>query len=65
MEVTIYATLAGVPALCVPAGFHSNGRWPMGLQLMARYGADAQLLRVGSAYEKVRAEFIGRAPTLS
>src|SRR5262245_12485873 len=27
MEVTIYATFAGLPAISVPAGFHANGRW--------------------------------------
>jgi amidase len=28
MEVTLYATFAGAPAISVPAGFHANGRWP-------------------------------------
>ena len=62
MEVTIYATLAGVPALCVPAGFHENGRWPMGLQLLAPMGADAKLLQVGAAYENLRSDFIALRP---
>ncbi|MEP6790765.1 MAG: amidase [Ramlibacter sp.] len=62
MEVTLYATLAGLPALCMPAGFHANGRWPMGVQLIAAHSADARLLRVAAAYEAVRGEFIGLRP---
>lgn len=62
MEVSIYSTLAGLPALSVPAGFHANGRWPMGIQLIGRYGGDADVLRVGAIYEQLRAEFIARRP---
>jgi amidase len=62
MEVTIYATLAGLPALCVPAGFHPQRGWPMGVQLIAKHSADALLLRVGAAYEALRPEFIARRP---
>jgi amidase len=62
MEVTVYATLAGVPAVCVPAGFHPQRGWPMGLQLIGAYGADAPLLRVAAGYEAVREAFIGRRP---
>jgi amidase len=62
MEVTIYATLAGLPALVVPAGFHSNGSWPMGMQLIGPYAGDAAVLRVGAAYEALRKEFIARRP---
>ena len=62
MEVTIYATLAGLPALCVPAGFHPQRGWPMGVQLIAKHSADALLLRVGAAYEARRADFIALRP---
>lgn len=62
MEVTIYATLGALPALAVPAGFHENGRWPMGMQLMARNGNEALLLRVAQAYEQLRADFLARRP---
>ena len=62
MEVAIYATLGGLPALVVPAGFHANGRWPMGIQLIGPYGGDAKVLRAGAAYEQIRAEFIARRP---
>jgi amidase len=62
METTIYATLAAMPALVVPAGFHANGMWPMGIQLMAKNSADAFLLRVAAAYEAVRRDFIALRP---
>ena len=62
MEVTTYATLCGLPALAVPAGFHANGRWPMGLQLIGRHSADAFLLRVAAAYEQARGDFISQRP---
>jgi amidase len=64
MEVTIYPTLAGCPSLVVPAGFHPNGRWPMGMQMIGPFGADAFVLRVGKAYESLRPEFIARRPPL-
>ncbi len=62
MEVTIYATFAGLPAICVPAGFHANGRWPMGLQLIGRPLADAALLRAAAGYEGLIGDWMGRRP---
>ncbi len=62
MEVTIYATLAGLPAISVPAGFHANGVWPAGLQLIGRPQGDAELLRVAAAYESQIAELLARRP---
>lgn len=62
MEATIYATFAGAPALSVPAGFHANGRWPAGLQLIAPPRADAALLRVAAAYEVISAGLCSRRP---
>ena len=44
MEVTLYATFAGLPAVSVPAGFDTNGRLPAGLQLIGRAHGDAALL---------------------
>ena len=52
MEVTIYATLAGVPALNVPVGFGSNNR-AMGMQILAPYGEDAALMKFGLSSELV------------
>ena len=62
MEVTIYATFAGLPAISVPAGFHTNGRWPAGLQLIGRPQGDAELLRLAAGYEQVNAELLRRRP---
>lgn len=62
MEVTIYATLAGLPAISVPAGFHSNGRWPAGMQLIGRPQGDADLLRIAAAYEQLIPDLLSRQP---
>ncbi len=51
MEVTIYATLAGLPAISVPVGFNAAG-WPIGLQLIGKPQGDAALLRLAHAYEQ-------------
>jgi len=51
MEVTLYATFAGLPALSMPAGFDRSGRWPMGLQLIGKPQGEAALLQVAAAYE--------------
>lgn len=51
MEVTIPATFAGLPAIGVPCGFHANGRWPMGLQLIGPPQGDAALLVAAQAWE--------------
>lgn len=62
MESTLYATFAGAPAISLPAGFHANGRWPTGLQLIAPPRADARLLQVAAAYETLAAELLARRP---
>lgn len=64
MEVTIYATLAGLPCVCVPAGFGPAG-WPMGLQLIGRPRADADLLRVAVAWETVAPDVLAIRPPAS
>ena len=50
MEVVIPASLTGLSALSVPAGFGPEGT-PMGLQLIGHRGADAQVLALGREYE--------------
>lgn len=50
MEVVVPASLTGLPALCVPAGFGGAGT-PMGLQLIGHRGQDAAVLNLGRAYE--------------
>jgi len=62
MECTLYATFAGLPAISLPAGFHANGRWPTGLQLIGRPLGDAALLRVAAAYETASADLLARRP---
>jgi amidase len=62
MEVTIYATFAGAPAISLPAGLHPNNRWPAGLQLIAPPQADGALLRVAAAYEAISGELLARRP---
>jgi amidase len=62
MEVTIHATFAGLPAISLPAGFHANGRWPMGLQLIGRPQGDAALLHAAQAYENAVPALMSRRP---
>ena len=50
MEVTSYATFAGLPAISVPVGFDQRGL-PMGMQLIGRPRGDVELLRIARAYE--------------
>ena len=62
MECTLYATFAGLPAVSIPAGFHANGRWPLGLQLIGRPRGDAALLRVAAGFEAQAPALLRRRP---
>ena len=65
MEVTIYATLAGLPCISVPVGFNPTGL-PMGMQLMGRPRQDLTVLRIAHAYEQAAQDVLEirpRAPT--
>jgi amidase len=62
MEVTLYATFAGLPAISVPAGFDAAGRLPMGLQLIGPPRGDAALLRAAAGYEALCPELLARRP---
>ncbi len=62
MECTIYATLAGLPAISLPAGFHAERPWPMGIQLIGKPQGDLALLQVAAAYEALRGEGLARRP---
>ena len=49
MEVVVPASLIGLPALAVPAGFGDAGL-PMGLQLIGRHGNDLGLLQLAEGW---------------
>ena len=49
MEVVVPASLAGLPALALPAGFGAAGL-PAGVQLIGPQGGDAALMALGQAY---------------
>jgi len=49
MQVVLPASLIGLPALAVPAGFGDTGL-PMGVQIIGPRGGDARLLGLGAAY---------------
>jgi len=61
MEVVIYATFAGLPCISVPAGFSAQGL-PMGLQLIGRPQADAEVLRLAHAYERAAQDVLQVEP---
>lgn len=61
MEVVIYATLAGLPAVSVPVGFDANGL-PMGMQLIGRPQADLAVLRMAQAHAERARDVLARRP---
>jgi amidase len=62
MEVVAGVTLAGVPAISVPAGFSDTGL-PIGMQLIGRPQGDAALLRLAHAYDAATRWVARRPPT--
>jgi len=62
MEVTLYATFAGLPAISVPAGFDAAARLPTGLQLIGRPQGDAALLQLAAGYEALTVDTLARRP---
>jgi amidase len=61
MEVVIYASLAGLPALNVPVGFSAQGL-PMGMQLIGQPQGELALLSLGLAYEEVVGDWLAIQP---
>jgi amidase len=61
MEVVIYATLAGLPAISVPTGFGAGGL-PMGLQLIGRPRGDFKLLQLAHMYEQAVGDWLAVTP---
>ena len=62
MEVVIYATLAGLPCISVPAGFRSNGL-PIGIQLIGKPRGDSELLQIAFAYSQSIEDVLKIKPT--
>jgi amidase len=65
MEVVIYATLAGLPSITVPAGFGQHGSatgLPMGLALIGKPQGDLALLKLAHAYEMANQALITQRP---
>lgn len=62
MECTLYATLAGLPALSAPAGFHATEGWPMGIQFIGPPLGDDLLLRFAQGYEDLHAPLLAQRP---
>jgi aspartyl-tRNA(Asn)/glutamyl-tRNA(Gln) amidotransferase subunit A len=48
---TITGSLAGIPCMSVPCG-KTTGGLPVGMQILARHFAEADMLRLGAAYER-------------
>ncbi|PIL24830.1 transporter [Ganoderma sinense ZZ0214-1] len=51
--MTVPASLAGLPALNVPAGKGADG-WPIGVSVVGQWGSDDLVLRVGEVIERCR-----------
>jgi aspartyl-tRNA(Asn)/glutamyl-tRNA(Gln) amidotransferase subunit A len=49
--LTVPASLAGLPALSVPAGVGADG-WPMGVCVVGQWGCDDMVLRVSEMVEE-------------
>jgi amidase len=62
MEVTLPATMAGLPALAIPAGFGGPDRLPIGIQLIGPRNADLAVLQLGHAYEQASRAILGVKP---
>ncbi len=61
---TVSANLVGIPSISIPVGFVDG--LPVGLQLMAPQGHDADLLTIASTYQKASAwhDYKQRSPQL-
>jgi len=51
--LTVPASLAGLPALSIPAGLGKDG-WPVGVSLVGQWGYDQAVLRLGRVVETLR-----------
>ena len=60
VAATFLVTMAGLPAISVPAGLDAN-RLPVGLQIVTRRHREEQMLALAAKVEKMRP--IGFAPS--
>ncbi len=60
---TLPASLAGLPGICIPVGFDSQGL-PVGLQILGPHFQEDRILRVAHAYQQVT-DWHTRQPALS
>ncbi|GAA5991362.1 hypothetical protein JCM10908_003277 [Rhodotorula pacifica] len=52
--LTVPASLAGLPALSLPAGRDAKDGWPVGVTLMGQWGSDRAVLEVAKRWEELR-----------
>jgi amidase len=71
METVIYPTLAGLPAICVPAGFSTKATapqvpegLPVGMQLIGQPRGDRALLEVAAGYERLIPDWLAKKSVL-
>jgi len=69
MEVVIYATFAGLPAISLPVGFGrapgaaaDSALLPAGMQLIGRPRGDFELLQMAHAYEQAAQDVLSQRP---
>jgi len=60
---TLSVNLAGLPGISIPAGFSKNGL-PIGLQVIGKAYAEAQLLQIAACFEKNHS-YAGQYPELT
>ncbi|KPV78035.1 uncharacterized protein RHOBADRAFT_32644 [Rhodotorula graminis WP1] len=53
--LSLPASLAGLPALSIPAGRSTDDGWPVGVTLVGQWGADSEVLEVAQRVEAARA----------
>ena len=58
--LTVPASLAGIPALSVPAGYGDDG-WPLGITIAGQWGSDKCILRTGQIIASVLDELNQRS----
>mgnify|MGYP002719002804 CR=1 FL=1 len=52
--LTVPASLAGLPALSLPAGRDAHDGWPVGVTVMGQWGSDRAVLQVARRWEELR-----------